>query len=84
MQAIAAVDPAVRNVNGVITVHLGPTQIVANLSIEFEDEATAPDIEACIVRLETAIRAQIPEVVAVFVKPQTPAKFAQRRAALAD
>lgn len=81
---IAAADPTVRGVNGVMTVHIGPTQIVANLSLEFEDETTAPEIEACMVRLETTIRAQIPDIVAVFVKPQTPATFAIHRAALAD
>ena len=84
LQAIAAVDPAVRAVNGVLTVHLGPTQIVANLSLEFEDEATAPEIEDCVARLETAIKSSVPEVIAVFVKPQTPATYAQQRATLAD
>jgi cation diffusion facilitator family transporter len=84
LQAIAAADPAVRGVNGVITVHIGATQIVANLSLEFEDETSAPEIEACMVRLETAIKTQIPEIVGVFIKPQTPATFASHRAALAD
>jgi cation diffusion facilitator family transporter len=81
---IARADPAVRGANGVITVYLGPNQIVAALSLEFEDHATAPDIEACVVRLEKAIRAELPEVVALFVKPQTPATWQERRAALAD
>jgi cation diffusion facilitator family transporter len=81
---IAQADPAVRGANGVITVHLGPNQIVAALSLEFEDQATAPDIEACVIRLEKAIRAELPEVVALFVKPQTPATWQERRAALAD
>ena len=84
LQTIAAEDSAVRGVNGVLTVHIGPTQIVANLSLEFEDETTAPEIEACVVRLETAIKSQMPEIVAVFVKPQTPATFQRHRAALAD
>lgn len=81
---IAAADPAVRGVNGILTIHIGPTQIVANLSLEFEDATLAPEIEACVERLESAIRAQIPEVTTVFVKPQTPATFARQRAALAD
>ena len=84
LQAIAAADPAVRGVNGVLTVHIGPTQIVANLSLEFEDEATAPEIEACVIRVETAIKSQIPEIAAVFVKPQSPTTFASHRTALVD
>jgi cation diffusion facilitator family transporter len=82
--AIASADPSVRGANGVITVHLGPTQIVAGLSLEFEDAATAPEIEACVLRLEAAVKEAIPEVVGLFVKPQTPATWHERRARLAD
>jgi cation diffusion facilitator family transporter len=81
---IAQADPTVRGANGVITVHLGPNQIVAALSLEFEDNASAPDIEACVIRLEKTVRAELPEVVALFVKPQTPTTWQERRAALAD
>lgn len=81
---IAAADPAVRGANGVLTIHIGPEQIVANLSLEFEDATSAPEIEACIERIETAIKRQIPEVTTVFVKPQTPDTFARYRAALAE
>jgi cation diffusion facilitator family transporter len=81
---IAAADPAVRGANGVMTVHIGPDQVVANLSLEFEDDAHAPDIEACVERLEAAIRKELPQVTTVFVKPQTPATFARHRAALAE
>src|SRR6185369_14043906 len=43
---VAAEEQAVRKPNGVYTVHIGPDQIVAELSLEFEDAATAPEIEA--------------------------------------
>jgi cation diffusion facilitator family transporter len=82
--SIAGADPIVRGANGVITVHLGPDQIIAAISLEFEDAATAPDIEACVLRLEKALRERIPELVTVFVKPQTPATWQARRAALED
>jgi len=70
--AIAAADPAVRHVNGVLTVQLGPSQVVAALSAEFEDSLTTPKIEACINRIEEAAKAAHAEIVALFVKPQTP------------
>lgn len=38
---LARADPTVRAANGVVTVHLGPRQIVAGMSIEFEDDARA-------------------------------------------
>ncbi|MBS3649799.1 cation transporter [Pseudaminobacter sp. 19-2017] len=82
--SIAGADPIVRSANGVISVHLGPTQIIAALSLEFEDAATAPEIEACVLRLEAALRKRVPELVTVFVKPQTPATWRARRARLED
>jgi len=81
---IAAADPAVVGANGVLTVHIGPTQIVAAFSLEFDDSQRAPDIEACVERLEATLKKEVPEVTSVFVKPQTPASFARHRAALAD
>lgn len=44
----------------------------------------APDIEACVIRLEQSMRRETPEVVGLFVKPQTASTWQERRAALAD
>ncbi|MNM33075.1 hypothetical protein D3C81_436780 [compost metagenome] len=61
---------------------MGPEQVVAMLSAEFEDDRTTPQIEACITRIESAVKQEFPELVALFIKPQTPEVFAARRAAL--
>jgi cation diffusion facilitator family transporter len=65
-------DPAIRTANGVFTVQIGPHQIVASLSVEFEDGLTSDEIETCVNRLEAAIKQAQPDVVALFVKPQAP------------
>ena len=72
---IANADPAIRCANGVFTVHMGPSQVVAALSAEFEDALTTPEIEACITRIESAIAREQPAVTVLFVKPQTPATW---------
>jgi cation diffusion facilitator family transporter len=72
-------DPAVQHANGVLTVHLGPDQVVAAVSAEFEDELTAPEIEACIERLEDAVKREHPQVVTLFIKPQSAGTWAARR-----
>jgi cation diffusion facilitator family transporter len=82
--AIAQEDPAVQRAYGVLTVHLGPRQIVAGLSIEFEDHLTAPEIEACVERLEARLKKEMPEITRLFVKPQTTGTWQQRRKAIAD
>lgn len=78
LRQIAAHDPDVRTANGVFTVQMGPNQVMAALSAEFEDPLTTPQIEACITRIETAARQRHPELVALFVKPQTPETWNRR------
>lgn len=69
---LANADPAVRCANGAITTQMGPNSVIVALSVEFEDELTTPQVEACINRVEAAIRNEHPDVVALFVKPETP------------
>lgn len=79
---MAEADPAIQKANGVITTHLGPRQIVVALSAEFEDHMTAPEIEACVQRLEARVKAELPDVTTVFVKPQTAGTWAKRASAI--
>jgi cation diffusion facilitator family transporter len=67
----ASQDPAVQSANGVYTVHIGPEQIVAELSVAFERSADATEIERSVERIEAAIREEHPEVLMLFVKPQS-------------
>jgi len=82
--AIAQQDPAVQRANGILSVHIGPEEIVAGLSIEFEDHLTAPEIEACVERLEARLGKEMPEIARLFVKPQTSGTWEQRRKAIAE
>ncbi|RUW76994.1 cation transporter [Mesorhizobium sp. M4B.F.Ca.ET.190.01.1.1] len=77
--AIVQRDPAVQRANGVLTVHMGPQEIVAGLSVEFEDHLTAPEIEACVERLEARLKTEMPEITRLFVKPQTTGTWERRR-----
>ena len=72
-------DPDVQRANGVLTVHMGPKQIVAGLSVEFEDHVQAPAIEACVERIEAALKKANPDIVTLFVKPQTTRTWELRR-----
>lgn len=82
--AIATADADIRHANGVLTIQMGPHQVVAALSAEFEDALTTPQIEACINRIEAAAKKKHPEIAALFVKPQTPETWTARRRALED
>lgn len=81
---IASEDSAIRTANGVLTVQLGPDQVVAALSAEFEDALDTTQIEACVSRVEHAAKAAHPALSALFVKPQTPETWRQRMRRLSD
>ncbi|OHV80996.1 cation diffusion facilitator family transporter [Ensifer sp. LCM 4579] len=67
---LASADKDVVRVNDILTVHLGPTDVLASLSVEFKDELTTPDLEACVARIEKSICSEMSEVSSIFVRPQ--------------
>ena len=52
---------------------------MAALSVEFDDKLNTAAIEDLVERLEERVRAACPEVVALFIKPQTPGRFQELR-----
>jgi cation diffusion facilitator family transporter len=77
---IAGRSPGVLRANGLLTVQLSPAEVVAALSVEFADNKRADDIEQCIISLESEIRERHPSVTALFIKPQTQARYRAVRA----
>jgi len=75
----ASADSAVLSVNDIITVHIGPRQVLVAMSVEFGDNLSTSDLEAKIAAIEDRINVLHPEVLALFIKPQTPSRFVQSR-----
>ncbi|GJE44250.1 cation diffusion facilitator family transporter [Methylobacterium soli] len=71
-------EPGVDHVNEVLTQHLGPDDILVNLSLDMADDLSAGEVERSVARLEQALRARSPKVRRVFIEIQ-----AQERAARA-
>ena len=68
--AIARAQPGIEHTTGLFTVHLGPDQVVAAISVDFADELSAADVEAIVATLEERVRKAHPEIVSLLVKPQ--------------
>ena len=75
---IAQQDVAVFSANGVLTEQMGAQQVITSLSLEFKDDLTSDEIEACVNRIEAQIKQLHPEIIALFVKPQTKAVWLER------
>jgi len=76
---IAAAEPGVSGANGLLTVQLAPDQVVAALSVEFSDDMKTGEIEEQVIAIERKVREAHPEIVALFVKPQTGKTFLTSR-----
>jgi cation diffusion facilitator family transporter len=60
----------VEYVNEVLTMHMGPDFILANLSVDFRDHATADDIESVIAEMDQAIKKQYPQIKRIFIEAE--------------
>ena len=81
IEGLVKAYPEVLNVNEVLTMHMGPSDVLCTLSVDFADAASSADVEASISRLELAIKDEFPEVQRVFIEAQSVADHARAKAA---
>jgi len=61
-------SPLTERVNEVLTLHMGPEFVLANISIVFRKDAKAEEIQREIAKLDGQIKADWPDVKRVFIK----------------
>jgi cation diffusion facilitator family transporter len=69
IREIARHEPGVRDVESILTTQLSPDEVIATLSIEFDDELRIPQVERLIGHMEHELRKEHPELFRVFVRP---------------
>ncbi|MDP1632866.1 MAG: cation diffusion facilitator family transporter [Caulobacter sp.] len=75
---IARAEPGVVGLNQALTMHFGPNEVFVALSLDFEDDLSAADVERIVTRMEQAIKRAHPDVRQMFIEAQSLA--AHRRA----
>ena len=75
---LAAEQWGVARVNELLTMHMAPRQVLVNLSLDFENNLTADEVEMVVSRLETRMREAFPEVTRVFIEAQSRAAHSRR------
>lgn len=68
---IIAENPHVLHVNEVLTLHLGPQDVLLNVSLDFKDGLSSTQVEEAISDFETRIKTDFPEVTRVFIEAQS-------------
>jgi cation diffusion facilitator family transporter len=64
-------DPTVTHVNELVTLQMGPRNVVVNMSLEFADELSLEELEASITRMNRRIRERFPSVGRVFIEAES-------------
>lgn len=59
------------SVNELLTMHLGPEDVLVNISLDFADHLTSADVERLVSELEQRIKADHGEVTRVFIEAQS-------------
>lgn len=70
IRRIVSEDPRVKRPIDVLTMHMGPDDVLLNMSAEFNDELTADEVEDTISALDARIRGAYPEVRRIFVEAE--------------
>ena len=68
---IVEAHPGILAVNELLTMHLGPEDILLNISIDFSDELTSGGVERAISDLERQIKEAFPAIKRLFIEAQS-------------
>lgn len=71
IEAIIGREARIEAVNELLTMHLGPHDILVNLSLDFNDTLTSAEVEDTITDLERRIKAEYPDIRRVFIEAQS-------------
>mgnify|MGYP000477434370 CR=1 FL=1 len=70
IRGILQSSPVIKQVNEVLTMHMGPDYILANLSVDFKSSITADEVERSIAALDQQIKQQYPLVKRIFIEAE--------------
>lgn len=68
LKQIICADPSVEDVGDLLTMQLGPDQVLLNVDIRFKPGLSVRELEAAIDRIESQIHAQEPMVERIFIE----------------
>jgi len=60
----------INHVNEILTMHMGPDFILANISVDFDDKITAKQVEADIAAIDRSIKQEYPQIKRVFIEAE--------------
>lgn len=71
IESIIKGESDVMHINEILTMHLGPEDILLNISLDFKDAMSSRNVEETISALEASIKNNFPEIKRVFIEAQS-------------
>jgi divalent metal cation (Fe/Co/Zn/Cd) transporter len=68
LRRIALADPVVTGLGTVLTMHLGPDEVLLNIEVQFTPGLPAEEIHAAVHRIEKHMRQPFPQVSRIFIE----------------
>jgi len=78
LRKIALADPVVTGLGTVLTMHLGPDEVLLNIEVQFAPGLPAEEIHAAVHRIEKHIREPFPQVSRIFIEVDVPRDASER------
>ena len=72
LKEIVSADPEVVQVGRILSMHLGPTDVLLNVELQFDSVLSIDEVEAAVDRIESSIRSAHPEMKKIFIEAETP------------
>ncbi len=70
VRRIVGAEHGVDRINEILTMHMGPHDVLLNLSLDFRPALSSDDVEAEVARLERHIKAAFPEITRIFIEAE--------------
>jgi len=71
VRRVIAQEKGIVQTNEILTMHMGPRDVLLNLSVDFRSGLSSDDVEAAITAMEKKIKIELPEITRVFIEAQS-------------
>ncbi len=71
IRKIVGANDGILQINELLTMHMGPADVLLNLSVDFKDTISSKIVEKTITEIESEIKAVYPEVKRIFIEAQS-------------
>ena len=71
IRRMALDEPAISRVNEARSIHFGPHDVLVTVSLDFQDQTSAAQIEKIVSRIETRLKSDYPEIRSIYLEVQS-------------